>query len=258
MSGGGLTETSAILSLGPAAALYLVAVMAAAAFARGYSGFGAPALMVTGGSLVIAPQQLVPLILMLDVIASVAQLGGVLKDIAWRRLWLLLAGSVVGIPLGVKALGLVEPDTARVVVAVYVIAISLALLKGWRLARPVGDVGMIVLGFFCGLVTGLIAMGGMIVVTFLTADGTRPAVLRATLIAYFLPLDGFAVLLFYLEGRFTADGMSAVAFALPILAAGVWLGGRHFLSASPDQFRRFTLGLLMVLAAAAFVRAVAG
>jgi uncharacterized membrane protein YfcA len=253
-----LGDTEAILSLGPAAALFLVAVMAAAAFARGYSGFGMPALIVTGGSLVVAPQKLVPLILLLDVFASLAQLRGVLKDIAWRRLWLLLAGSAAGIPLGVKALGLVAPDTARIVVAVYVIAVSLALLRGWQLARPVGDLGMIVLGFLCGVVTGLIAMGGMIIVTFLTADGTKPAVLRATLIAYFLPLDGSAVLLFWLDGRYTIDDVSAVALALPILALGVWLGGRHFLKASPDAFRRFTLGLLMVLAAAAFVRAVAG
>lgn len=253
-----MADPNAILSLGPIAALYLVAVMAVAAFARGYSGFGAPALVVTGGSLVVAPHQLVPLILMLDVVASVAQLRGVLDDIAWRRLGMLLLGSLIGTPLGVEALGLIEPNTARIMVALYVIGISMALLRGWRLQRPVGDVGMIILGFLCGFITGLIAMGGMIVATFMTADGTKPAAMRATLIAYFLPLDGFAVLLFAREGVYTQDGLTAVLVALPILAAGVWLGGRHFLAATPDEFRRFTLGLLIVLAMAAFLRAVLG
>ena len=252
-----MTETSEILSLGPAATIFLVALMAAAAFARGYTGFGMPALLVTGGSLVAAPQKLVPLILMMDVIASITQLHGVFRDIAWRRLGLLLAASAIGTPLGVRALGLIEPNTARIVVALYVAAISIALLGGWRLARPVGDVGMLVLGFLCGFVTGVIAMGGMVVVTFLTADGTKPAALRATLIAYFLPLDGFACLLFWRDGRYDMDGLSAVALAVPILMIGLWIGGRHFLSASPEQFRRFTLGFLIVLAAAAFVRAVA-
>lgn len=253
-----MAETSAILSLGPAAAIYLALLMAVAAFARGYSGFGMPALLVTGGSLVAAPQKLVPLILMLDVIASITQLRGILPDVDWRRVLVLLATSAVGTPLGVQALSVIDPDTARIVVALYVATISIALLWGWRLERPVGDVGMLVLGFLCGFVTGLIAMGGMVVVTFLTADGTKPAALRATLIAYFLPLDGFACLLFLSEGRYDADGLTAVALAVPILIAGIWLGGRHFLSASPEQFRRLTLGFLIVLAAAAFVRAVAG
>lgn len=250
--------TDAILSLGPAALVYLVIVMAIAAFARGYSGFGAPALVVTGGSLVVAPQTLVPLILMLDVAASIGQLRSVLKDIEWRRLWLLLAGSAPATPLGVLALNVVPADIARVAIALYVIVISIVLLRGWRLARPVGDIGMLALGFACGFITGLIAMGGMIVVTFLTADGTRPAALRATLIAYFLPLDGFATLLFLWQGRYTADGLTAVVLALPILAVGVWLGGRHFLSATPEQFRRYTLGLLIVLGAAALVRVFIG
>lgn len=253
-----MQATDAILSLGPIALVYLVAVMAVAAFARGYSGFGAPALVVTGGSLVVAPQTLVPLILMLDVAASVGQLRGVLRDIEWRRLWLLLLGSAPATPLGVLALDLVPADAARVVVALYVIVISVVLLRGWRLQRPVGDIGVVLLGAACGFITGLIAMGGMIVVTFLTADGTRPAALRATLIAYFLPLDGFATLLFALQGRYTAAGLTAVAFALPILALGVWIGGRHFLAATPEQFRRFTLGLLIVLGIAALVRALIG
>lgn len=253
-----MADTSAILSLGPAAAIFLVLLMAVAAFARGYTGFGMPALLVTGGALVAAPQKLVPLILMLDVIASTAQLRGVFGDIAWRRLGLLLAASAIGTPLGVAALGLIDPDTARIAVALYVAAISVALLSGWSLARPVGGVGMLGLGFVCGFVTGVIAMGGMVVVTFLTADGTKPSALRATLIAYCLPLDAFACLLFAREGRYDVDGLTAVALAVPILMVGLWLGGRHFLSASPEQFRRFTLGFLIVLAVAAFLRAVLG
>lgn len=251
-----MAETTAILSLAPAAVIFLLLLMAAAAFARGYTGFGMPALLVTGGSIVVAPHKLVPLILMLDVIASITQLSSVFADIAWRRLALLLAASAVGTPLGVQALGVIDPNTARILVALYVALISIALLAGWQLARPVGDLGMLVLGFLCGFVTGVIAMGGMIVVTFLTADGTKPSALRATLIAYFLPLDAFACLLFWRDGRYDVDGLSAAGLAIPILMVGLWLGGRHFLSASPEQFRRFTLGLLIVLAAAAFVRAV--
>lgn len=253
-----MAETSTILSLAPAAAAYLVVLTAAAAFARGYTGFGAAALMITGGSLVVPPHVLVPLIILIDTTVGSWQLRHVTANIDWRRLVMLLIGTAVGTPLGVHAIGYVPADTARIFVALYVIMISVALLRGWRLNRPVGDVGMALLGFACGFVTGLIAMGGLIVAAFLTADGTKPQVMRATLIAYFLPLGLFAIALFAMRGAYDRDGLHVMLMALPIFAAGVWLGGRHFLSATPEQFRQLTLGLLMILAAGALIRAVAG
>ena len=252
-----MAGSSAILSLGPAAAIYLVALTAVAAFARGYTGFGAAALMITGGSLVVAPQALVPLIILIDTMIGSWQLRRVTGDVDRRRLVMLLAGTAVGTPLGVQAISFIAADTARILVALYVIAISIALLRGWRLDRPVGDAGMVVLGFACGFITGLIAMGGLIVAAFMTADGTKPQAMRATLIAYFLPLGLLAIALFTMRGAYDRDGLRVILMALPIFALGVWLGGRHFLSASPVQFRRYTLGFLIVLAAAAFVRAVA-
>ncbi len=253
-----MQNTNALLSLGTPALVYLAAVLALASFARGYSGFGAAALVITGGSLVVAPQVLVPLIILIDTLVGTSQLRGAAGDIDWRRLGMLMLGSAAGTPLGVQALSLVAPDTARIFVALYVIAISLALLYGWRLARPIGDAGMLILGFLCGAITGLIGMGGLIVAAFLTADGTRPAVLRATLIAYFVPLGVLAIALMYWQGLYTEGSLTVTALALPIFASGVWLGGRHFLSATPEQFRRYTLGLLIVLGFAALVRALIG
>jgi hypothetical protein len=253
-----LSETSAILSLGPAALVYLVVLTALAAFARGYTGFGAAALMITGGSVVVAPQALVPLIILIDTAIGSWQLRRVTIDVDRRRLVTLLIGTALGTPLGVLAIGSIAADTARILVALYVIVISIALLRGWRLGRPVGGMGMVLLGFACGFITGLIAMGGLIVAAFLTADDTKPQVMRATLIAYFLPLGLLAISLFAMRGAYDQDGLLAVMMALPMFAAGVWLGGRHFLSASPEQFHRFTLAFLIVLAAAAFLRAALG
>jgi uncharacterized protein len=36
--------------------------------------------------------------------------------------------------------------------------------------------------------------------------------------------------------------------SLPFLVAGGWVGGRHFLRADPQDFRRLSIGLLMALA----------
>jgi uncharacterized membrane protein YfcA len=52
------------------------------------------------------------------------------------------------------------------------------------------------------------------------------------------------------------DTPIAVAFAFPLLALGVWLGGRQFLSASPSTFRRFAVILLLILSLLGLLRAI--
>jgi hypothetical protein len=59
------------------------------------------------------------------------------------------------------------------------------------------------------------------------------------------------------QGVLTGQTLAIALLCLPVLALGLWLGGRHFLGASPAQFRRHTLWLLIALAALGLARAVA-
>jgi len=56
-----------------------------------------------------------------------------------------------------------------------------------------------------------------------------------------LPMLGYA-------GVISADTFIAAACCLPMLGAGVWLGGRRFVSAEPANFRRMAIALLAFLA----------
>ena len=84
----------------------IVAVIAVliAGFIRGYSGFGFAMVAVTSMSLVIPPARVVPLVLILEVMASISLVPQVWKDIDWYSLRWLLAGSVFATPLGVYLL----------------------------------------------------------------------------------------------------------------------------------------------------------
>ena len=54
------------------------------------------------------------------------------------------------------------------------------------------------------------------------------------------------------------DRIWAPIVCLPILLIGMWAGGRHFLGATADGFRRVTLGLLLVLSIIGVLRAMWG
>jgi uncharacterized protein len=229
-----------------------------ASFARGYSGFGFSALLVASWSLLVDPALPVAVAMLLEISASILQAVSVWRDVDWRRVALLLLGAAFGIPIGVAVLAVGQPAVLRILISAILLASCFALLAGYRFTRPVGTAGEIAVGSVSGLVNGATAMGGLPVALFLAASAEKPAVMRATFIAYFFWLDILSGLLLAREGVLGTQALSAAALCLPLLAIGLWLGGRHFLGASEAQFRRHTLLLLIALAGLGLARAAAG
>lgn len=233
--------------LSPLAAVWMAAAFFIAAFVRGYSGFGFGALVISAGALVMNPLHLVAIAIIGDLVLSAQQWLGVRRHIDWRRALTLFGGSLLGVPLGLWALTAVSENAARAVIAVYVLAMSLALLLGWTLTRPAGRATTFGTGLFSGAANAA-GVGGLPVVVFFAAQTITPVVFRATLIAYFTLLDLWTIPLLFARGLITIDTLFATAVALPIFMLGTWVGGRRFLSAEPKDFRRFAIVILMVLA----------
>jgi len=96
-------------------------------------------------------------------------------------------------------------------------------------------------------------MGGLPVALFLTADGDSPARIRAAVVAYFF-LDIIGLYFFSRSGLTDSDTVGLAALSLPILLIGIVLGTRHFIAATPEQFRKITLIMLACLAVVGLAR----
>lgn len=234
--------------LSPIAVSVMAAGLFVAALARGYSGFGFSALLVSSWSLVTDPVRAVTLAITLETIASVVQAASVWRDIPWRRVGLLMGGAVVGSPAGVWLLSHASPWALRLGIAVFVLVAVLALLAGLSRSRKATDAGTAAVGLVSGIVNGAVAMGGLPVALFLTAEGDSPRRIRAAVVAYFFLLDLMGLGLMARSGLVRPAIFVDAAVALPVLLLGIWLGGRHFLGATPESFRRVTLLLLGGLA----------
>lgn len=241
------------LSIGAAA--FLAVAFFVAAFVRGYSGFGFAALVVSSASLVTNPLNLVPVVLIVDVLMTAQQAPSMRGHVDWRRAGALFAGALVGVPLGLWALTGIGVDAARAVIGVYVLIMCAALLAGWRFRGRVGSAGHIGVGVVSGMANAA-GVGGLPVAVFFAAQPVAAAVFRATLIAYFTALDLWTVPLMWRAGMITGDTVQAAVMALPILVFGIWLGGRHFLTTAPQDFRRFAIYLLAVLATLGLLKSV--
>lgn len=237
------------------AMIVMLAGLALGALARGYSGFGFSAILVASWSLVTDPARAVVVALMMEVLASVMQTLGVWRDIPWKRVGLLMAGAVIGTPLGVHLLANAPREPLKLAIAAFVLISAALLLAGYKLKGKTSATGTAAVGVASGIANGSVAMGGLPVALFMTAGGDSPAGIRATVIAYFFLLDLTGLAFLARAELVTPDTLALTAIAIPVLIIGVWLGGRQFLGATPESFRRTTLLLLMAIAAMGLGRA---
>ena len=81
--------------------------------------------------------------------------------------------------------------------------------------------------------------------------------MRASLIAFFLATDAYALGLGAAEGLVTPRTFLAALALLPVLLAGIAVGSRGFIRTDPAAFRKAVLVLLMILSAVGAARALA-
>jgi uncharacterized membrane protein YfcA len=229
----------------------------AAGLLRGFTGFGLALAAVPLLALVLPPQQVVPVIVTLQLLAAFVDLPAAWHDADWRALrWLTLA-MMVCTPAGFVALAWLSAAHARLVIGLLILA-SVALL--WRRrVLPVHPRPWMVLavGAVCGLMNGVAAMPGPpVVVYFLALD--RPArVTRASAAVFFVLTAATAIVPLTWKGLATRETMIWSLTALPALLGGQWIGGIGFRRSPAALHRLVALIALSMLSVLLIVRALA-
>ena len=240
--------------LGPGTTAALAIALLGAAFVRGYSGFGFSAIFIAFAALLTNPLPLIPVIFACEITMTAFQARGIRSHIDWPRALALLAGAAVALPLSVSVMLSIGVDNARLAISAIVGVMALVLLSGWTLTRPIATRGNMVVGVVAGLANGA-GVGGLPVAASMAAQPIPAPVFRATMIVFLTGIDIMSLPLLWRGGLVSMDTAIGLALAFPILAVGVFLGGRQFLSASPSTFKRFAVMLLLALSAMGLLRA---
>ena len=235
---------------------YAMGVVLMAGIVRGFAGFGFSALTVAGMSLVVSPAQVVPLAFVLEILASLALLRSVWRDIHWGWLRPLLIGNAIAIPFGVWLLAVVPEAPLRAIVSVTVLTAALLLLSGWKAPWPDSSPLRLGTGVVSGLFNGLAAIGGMAVAVMLFTTTLTGAAARATLIALFFATDLYSLAWAGGNGLVDATLFGWVIWLVVPMLAGIALGRKHFLRVDEAGFRRAVLRVLAGIAALGLARAV--
>ena len=212
------------LDLGAGQVAALGFAILAAAFVRGYCGFGFSALVVAFSALVTNPVLLVPIVVLSEIAMTLVQSRGLSAQIDWRRVWPMLAGATLIMPVSVTLLARVGEDRARLAISAVILAMALVLLSGWTLRRVIGRAGHAGIGMISGFANGA-AVGGLPVAAFMAAQPIPAPVFRGTMVAYLTAIDMVALPIMWANGLVTHETLVIFALSLPLLALGVWLGG---------------------------------
>jgi uncharacterized membrane protein YfcA len=162
---------------------------------------------------------------------------------------------MVAMPIGVAALAYAPLVVMRIVISLVVIAAAAVLLSGFALSRTPGAVATFLAGCVSGVLNGSSGMGGPPAVVLYFSSPDAVAVGRATIIAYLLFTDIYALGLAGAGGLLDAATVVLMGFGLPFVGLGIWLGHRRFIATDPETFRRVVLWLLLALGVAGVVTA---
>lgn len=221
-----------------------------AGLVRGFSGFGLSAVLVASAAFVISPKLIIPTAQAMEVIASIALIPSVWKDVNWKWLTPMAAAYALSIPAGVAALAYLPEQALRVGGCVILFVASLCLLLNARPKLPDGLPLRLGTGIVAGFFAGATSLGGMVASTMLFAVALPAKNLRATLIVLFFGSALYSLFWGAWHGVVTSDTFIRAAWLTLPLLAGIAVGSHGFRHISESGFRKTVLAILAALSIA--------
>ncbi|MFK8083733.1 MAG: TSUP family transporter [Granulosicoccus sp.] len=225
-----------------------------AGMVRGFSGFGLSALIMAGLALVIAPLALIPVCFILEAVSGAILFRGGLIDANRKLVAGLVAGSAVGMPIGLAATHNLPAEISSLVALVLILILALLQLSTASPAFLQTTWSLYLAGLLAGTVTGLASIGGMVVALYVLSRQLSMREVRGSLVLYLFV--SMAVSAFWLISTGTLDTLALKRGLLmaPAVVVGVLLGAWLFRPSLERFYKRFCLFLLMSLAGFGLIR----
>lgn len=247
---------SAVEGLSPAVVTFCIFAMFAAAFIRGFTGFGSSLMWVPSLSLVLPPVAVLPITFLLEVGISMHLVPAVRREADWASVVRIVGGAAVGVPIGLALVSAISESAARAGVAVTVIAAAVLLWRGVQLKRTFSSGATVTVGGAAGLLMGAVGIPGPPIFLYYLAAPIDMRISRASIIVLICAVAFVSCLAAWANGMMDRDAVVRALMLLPVVLVGSYFGSHAFGRTDPEKARRFALGLLFVIGGVLLLRAV--
>ena len=231
----------------------LAVVTLLAGLVRGFTGFGAGLLMAPWFLMALGPSRAVPLLVALELGASVRLVPSALREIDPRSSISLAVPACLAVPLGSVLLVGLDPVPVRRAISAVILVFVVVLASGWRYRSKPSKAALAATGATSGLLSGFGGVGGPPVVLLLVSGPDTAVHNRATLIVFFAMTQTVATLAFAFHGLLTAEVLWRAVLLAPVFVLGTHLGASWFHPGRERLYRKVALLLVAISGIAGIV-----
>ena len=227
--------------------LIILFIVLIASIIRGFNGFGFSATCISGFSFILPAIEIVPIILILEVMISIFMIPYVWKKIDWKFVIKILFGIAAGSPIGLYLLKYFSAETTHLSVCFIIFFFSILLMKGYSNQKLDNNYAKIVTGLVSGTLNGLTALGGMPVALFLLTTSIQPVIIRGSLAALFFITDIYAFILSFFGGIVDETTIYRTLPLIIVLPLGVYIGDKFFVKSKEETYRKVVFYFLIFI-----------
>ncbi|WP_028605146.1 sulfite exporter TauE/SafE family protein [Ottowia thiooxydans] len=221
---------------------------AVSGFIQGLSGFAFGLIATSLWAWILAPQKVVPLVVMGSLIGQCISILGVRRSIDIARVSPFALGSLVGVPLGTLLLHSLDMTVFRLLIGAALVIYCSVMLCSVRLPKlenanraADGCVGAVsgVLGGACGL-------SGPPMILWCSMRGWSTMAQRATYQPYFMFVQVQVIIFYAWQGLIDAALLELFLWLAPVVMLSSWIGSRASRWVSDFHFQKLIFGFLLL------------
>lgn len=220
-----------------------------AGFVQGLSGFAFALVALSVWAWAVDPQVAAPRAVFGSLVGQVATLPLTWRGADARRLAPFVVGGLVGVPLGVWLLGVMDPDGFKLALGVFLLVYCPAMLfvpATWAV-RLGGKWADAVSGWMGGVFGGIGGMAGAAPTLWITLRGWDKDTQRGVMQVFNITMHVATLTAYVVAGHaITGEVLGLFAIIAPALVIPALLGAMLFRRMNQKAFRRLVLGLLFV------------
>lgn len=221
------------------------------------SGFGGGLIAVPLLSVFYEPKFIVPPFSLTMLILNTAMFFEGRKGIDRRKISMIVAGSVIGLPIGISILKHIDQNIIRLFISAVTLALGLIFLFSFKPEIKQNRLTFTAAGIISGFLSGSTAMGGPPLIFILMAMRLKKDAFRSTLIGCFAFNGIIANILFFFNGLFNAANLKIALTAFLPVAAGMLLGLKIKTRLSEKKFGKITVFIVVAIGIMGTVKALA-
>jgi uncharacterized membrane protein YfcA len=227
---------------------FVLAGALAGGLVNGLTGFGTGLTALPLWLQALEPVIAAQLVSAASVAGHLGTLHAIWHAIDWRRLMPMLAGGLLGVPIGTWLLPLIPIAAFKAIVgALLILYCAFMLLAAGRVKLEAGGKGAeAIVGLAGGVLGGIAGLSGALPTVWAALKGWPKEQRRVFFQVFNLTLLSAMLVASLLQGLVGAGFLAALAVSLPGTFGGAWLGSRLYRRLDDRRFDRIVLLFLLL------------